>query len=157
VYFYVVLFACNRARAPPIGPGDPPPADRLCSKHYWHGERKPHRPSPSTDWRAPKQMPRFGVAVARLVEWQTENAGPIGIVLTTRATARTHAAAQALMETPELAADVYRSEIGATEAMWDSEIRKRNGESPVRARLAPGAICGACLHGIRILVAYPAA
>ena len=44
------------------------------------------------DWHAPKHMPSFGVAVACLVECQTEDAGAIGIVLTTRATARTHAA-----------------------------------------------------------------
>src|SRR5581483_3769750 len=30
----------------------------------------------------------------------------------------------ALLEMPEFAADVYRSEIGATELMWDSEICK---------------------------------
>jgi AcrR family transcriptional regulator len=44
--------------------------------------------------------------------------------------------AWALMETPEFAADVYRGEIGATEAMWDSEIRQRFAESAVRTRLA---------------------
>jgi len=42
----------------------------------------------------------------------------------------------ALMETPEFAADSYRGEIGATEAMWDSEILKRFGGTPIRARLA---------------------
>jgi AcrR family transcriptional regulator len=41
-----------------------------------------------------------------------------------------------LMEMPEFAADVYRVEIGATEALWDSEIGKRFGKSPVRTRLA---------------------
>jgi len=44
--------------------------------------------------------------------------------------------AWALLEMPEFAADVYRSEIGATELMWDSEICKRFGGSPVRPRLA---------------------
>jgi hypothetical protein len=46
LYFYVVLCACNRARLPPIGPSDLPPAKRLCSKHHGHGEGKPLRPSP---------------------------------------------------------------------------------------------------------------
>ena len=41
-----------------------------------------------------------------------------------------------LMEMPEFAADVYRTEIGATEALWDGEIGKRFGNSPVRTRLA---------------------
>ncbi|MEO8593232.1 MAG: TetR/AcrR family transcriptional regulator [Candidatus Solibacter sp.] len=44
--------------------------------------------------------------------------------------------AWALMETPGFAADVYRGEIGATEAMWDSEILRRFEGSPVRTRLA---------------------
>ena len=44
--------------------------------------------------------------------------------------------AWALLEMPEFAADVYRGEIGATELMWDSEIRNRFAESPVRPRLA---------------------
>ncbi len=44
--------------------------------------------------------------------------------------------AWALLETPEFAADVYRGEIGATEMMWDGEIRRRFAESPVRPRLA---------------------
>ena len=44
--------------------------------------------------------------------------------------------ARGLMEMPEFAADVYRAEIGATEALWDSEIAKRFGGSPVRTRLA---------------------
>ena len=42
----------------------------------------------------------------------------------------------ALMETPDFAADIYRAEIGATEALWDGEIRRRFGDSPVRCRLA---------------------
>jgi AcrR family transcriptional regulator len=44
--------------------------------------------------------------------------------------------AWALLETPEFAADVYRSEIGATEAMWDGEIRDRFAESAARTPLA---------------------
>jgi hypothetical protein len=44
--------------------------------------------------------------------------------------------AWALLEMPEFAADVYRSEIGATELMWDSEICTRFAGSPVRGRLA---------------------
>jgi AcrR family transcriptional regulator len=44
--------------------------------------------------------------------------------------------AWALMEIPEFAADVYRGEIGDTEMMWDSEIRRRFADSPVRPRLA---------------------
>ena len=44
--------------------------------------------------------------------------------------------AWALMEAPEFAADVYRAEVGATEAMWDSEICRRFADSPVRTRLA---------------------
>jgi hypothetical protein len=40
------------------------------------------------------------------------------------------------METPEIAADAYRGEIGATESIWYSEIWKRFPESPVRTRLA---------------------
>jgi len=44
--------------------------------------------------------------------------------------------AWALLEVPEFAADVYRTEIGATELLWDTEIRKRFAESPVRPRLA---------------------
>jgi AcrR family transcriptional regulator len=44
--------------------------------------------------------------------------------------------AWALLELPEFAADVYRSEIGATELMWDREICRRYAESPVRPRLA---------------------
>jgi AcrR family transcriptional regulator len=43
--------------------------------------------------------------------------------------------AWALMEMPEFAADVYRREIGDTEMMWDSEIRRRFADSPVRPRL----------------------
>ena len=44
--------------------------------------------------------------------------------------------AWALLEVPEFAADVYRREIGATEAIWDNEIRERFAGSPVRAPLA---------------------
>lgn len=44
--------------------------------------------------------------------------------------------AWALLEMPEFAADVYRSEIGATEAIWDSEIRNRFAEPAVRTPLA---------------------
>ena len=44
--------------------------------------------------------------------------------------------AWALLETPDFAADVYRGEIGATELMWDSEIRNRFAGSPARPRLA---------------------
>jgi AcrR family transcriptional regulator len=43
--------------------------------------------------------------------------------------------AWALLEMPEFAADVYRSEIGATQLMWDGEICKRFADSPVRPRL----------------------
>jgi AcrR family transcriptional regulator len=42
----------------------------------------------------------------------------------------------ALMEMPEFAADVYRVEIGATEALWDAEINLRLADSPLRARVA---------------------
>ena len=42
----------------------------------------------------------------------------------------------ALLETPEFAADVYRREIGATEAMWDGEIRNRFEDPAVRTPLA---------------------
>jgi AcrR family transcriptional regulator len=44
--------------------------------------------------------------------------------------------AWALLEMPEFAADVYRREIGATEIMWDSEIRNRFAEPAVRTPLA---------------------
>jgi AcrR family transcriptional regulator len=44
--------------------------------------------------------------------------------------------AWALLEMPEFAADVYRGEIGATEAMWDSEIRNRFAEPSVRTPLS---------------------
>jgi hypothetical protein len=44
--------------------------------------------------------------------------------------------AWALLEVPEFAANVYRREIGATEAMWDSEIRNRFAEPAVRTPLA---------------------
>ena len=49
--------------------------------------------------------------------------------------------AWALLETPEFAADVYRGEIGATELMWDSEIRNRFAESPVRTPLLRSTWC----------------
>ena len=42
----------------------------------------------------------------------------------------------ALMETPNFAADIYRAEIGSTEAFWEREIRRRFGDSPVRGRLS---------------------
>jgi AcrR family transcriptional regulator len=42
----------------------------------------------------------------------------------------------ALLEMPEFAADVYRREIGATEAMWDGEIRNRFEDPAVRTPLA---------------------
>ena len=44
--------------------------------------------------------------------------------------------AWALLEVPEFAANVYRSEIGATEAMWDGEIRNRFAEPAVLTPLA---------------------
>ena len=44
--------------------------------------------------------------------------------------------AWALLEMPQFAADVYRSEIGATELMWDREIHKRFAGSPVHTRLS---------------------
>ena len=65
----------------------------------------------------------------------------------------------ALLEMPEFAADVYRGEIGATEAMWDSEIRNRFDRSgrPYPPCDPPGALRGACLHGVRVVACYPAA
>ena len=44
--------------------------------------------------------------------------------------------AWALMELPEFAADVYRTEIGAIEALWDSEIGSRVTDPQLRASLA---------------------
>jgi AcrR family transcriptional regulator len=41
-----------------------------------------------------------------------------------------------LMEMLEFAADVYRAEIGSTEALWNAEIATRFGDSLVRSRLA---------------------
>ena len=41
-----------------------------------------------------------------------------------------------LMEMPEFAADIYRAEIGSTEALWNAEIRTRFRDSLVRSRLA---------------------
>ena len=40
-----------------------------------------------------------------------------------------------LLEIPEFASDVYRAEIGATEALWDAEIGARFGHSRVRSRV----------------------
>jgi len=40
-----------------------------------------------------------------------------------------------LMETQEFAADVYRAELGATEALWNAEIGTRCGDAFVRSRL----------------------
>jgi len=37
-----------------------------------------------------------------------------------------------LMELPEFAAGVYRTEIGATEALWNSEVATRLADSPLR-------------------------
>ena len=67
--------------------------------------------------------------------------------------------AWALLEMPEFAADVYRGEIGATELMWDSEICKRFAgvARPSPPRDPPGAVCGACLHGVRVVAGDPAA
>lgn len=52
--------------------------------------------------------------------------------------------AWALMEMPEFAADVYRAELGAIEALWGNEISTRLPESPLRTcvnvRLAPYAV-----------------
>jgi AcrR family transcriptional regulator len=42
----------------------------------------------------------------------------------------------ALMEMPEFATDLYRAEIGATEALWDNEIGTHLADSPLRRRLA---------------------
>jgi AcrR family transcriptional regulator len=42
----------------------------------------------------------------------------------------------ALMELPDFAADVYRVEIGAAEALWDAEIGVRLAGSPLRSRVA---------------------
>ena len=43
--------------------------------------------------------------------------------------------AWALMELPEFAADVYRAEIGAVQALWDNEIGTRVADSQLRAGL----------------------
>jgi AcrR family transcriptional regulator len=52
--------------------------------------------------------------------------------------------AWALMELPEFAADIYRAELGATEALWDAEISTRLPDSPLRTcinvRLVPYAV-----------------
>ena len=52
--------------------------------------------------------------------------------------------AWALMEMPEFAADVYRAELGAIEALWDKEISTSLPESPLRTcvnvRLVPYAV-----------------
>lgn len=42
----------------------------------------------------------------------------------------------ALMEQPEFAADVYRLEVGATQALWDAEIATRLADSPFRTWIA---------------------
>jgi AcrR family transcriptional regulator len=42
----------------------------------------------------------------------------------------------ALMELPEFAADFYRVELGAAEALWDAEIGVRLTDSRLRARVA---------------------
>jgi AcrR family transcriptional regulator len=44
--------------------------------------------------------------------------------------------AWALLETPKYAAELYRDEISAARAMWESEIVQRFPESPERTRLA---------------------
>jgi AcrR family transcriptional regulator len=44
--------------------------------------------------------------------------------------------AWALLEAPEYAAELYRNEIGAVRAMWESEMVQRFPESPERTRLA---------------------
>jgi AcrR family transcriptional regulator len=44
--------------------------------------------------------------------------------------------AWALLEAPEYAAELYRNEIGAVTAMWESEMAERFPESPARTRLA---------------------
>jgi len=41
-----------------------------------------------------------------------------------------------LREMPEFAAEIYRSEIGSTEALWVTEIGTRFADSPLRTRLA---------------------
>lgn len=43
--------------------------------------------------------------------------------------------AWALLEMPEFAADLYRTEMGATEALWANEIKRRFPNSVVRSRL----------------------
>ncbi len=42
---------------------------------------------------------------------------------------------RALVEIPDFASDVYRAEVGATEALWNAEIGRRFEGSPVRTRL----------------------
>ncbi len=44
--------------------------------------------------------------------------------------------ASGLIKIPEFAADVYRAEIGATEALWEAEIGSRLPASPHRTRVA---------------------
>jgi len=60
--------------------------------------------------------------------------------------------AWALMEMPEFAADVYRAELGVTEALWDSEISTRLAESPLRTsvniRLVPYAVRASMAFGL---------
>ena len=41
-----------------------------------------------------------------------------------------------LLEMPEFSADVYRREIGASEALWNTEIEARLAASPLRTRVA---------------------
>jgi AcrR family transcriptional regulator len=57
-----------------------------------------------------------------------------------------------LMETPAFAAEVYRAEIGATEALWNAETGKCFGNSPVLSRLAihlvPYAVHGCMAFGL---------
>jgi len=64
----------------------------------------------------------------------------------------------ALMELPEFATDLYRAEIGTTEALWDAEIETHLAESPLRRRLSVHLVplCSAHLHGIRALAGNPA-
>jgi hypothetical protein len=41
-----------------------------------------------------------------------------------------------LMELPESAADIYRAEVGATEALWHNEIATHLAAGPLRTRVA---------------------
>ena len=51
-------------------------------------------------------------------------------------TANAAVMAWALMEMPEFGAELYREEIGATEALWGSETGTRLADSPLRRPLA---------------------